>query len=46
MHELRFYRIRGQAFFEVFLYEAPEQQTQPPRNSDAGHRARIELLSG
>lgn len=36
MRELRFYRVGGQAVFEVFEYEAPEQQTHAPRNSDTG----------
>ena len=26
----------GQAIFEVFSYEAPDQRTEPPRNSDVG----------
>ena len=36
MRELRFYRCGGQAVFEVFQYEAPEQGTEVPRNSDVG----------
>jgi catechol 2,3-dioxygenase-like lactoylglutathione lyase family enzyme len=36
MRELRFYRVSGQAVFEVFQYEAPDQADQPPRNSDIG----------
>jgi len=34
--ELRFYRVGDQAVFEVFQYEAPDQRTQVPRNSDIG----------
>lgn len=36
MRRLRFYRLGGQAIFEVFEYEAPDQVTRPPRNSDIG----------
>ncbi len=36
MRELRFYRIAGQAVLEVFQYDAPEQGTEVPRNSDVG----------
>lgn len=36
MRELRFYRLGGQAVFEVFRYEAAGQVTAPPRNSDVG----------
>jgi len=36
MEELRFYRLGGQAIFEVFQYAAPEQATTPPGNSDVG----------
>ena len=36
MRELRFYRLGGQAVFEVFAYEAPDKQTRMPRNSDDG----------
>lgn len=36
MRELRFYRCGGQAVFEVFQYEAPDQVDLPPRNSDIG----------
>lgn len=36
MRELRFYRLGGQAIFEVFQYEAEDQTTRPPRNSDIG----------
>jgi catechol 2,3-dioxygenase-like lactoylglutathione lyase family enzyme len=36
MEELRFYRLGGQAIFEVFQYAATEQAATPPRNSDVG----------
>jgi catechol 2,3-dioxygenase-like lactoylglutathione lyase family enzyme len=36
MRRLHFFRCGGQAIFEVFQYEAPEQQTVGPRNSDVG----------
>ncbi|NIH85243.1 VOC family protein [Amycolatopsis granulosa] len=36
MRRLHFYRLGGQAIFEVFQYEAPDQRTEPPRNSDIG----------
>ncbi len=36
MQELRFYRCGGQAIFEVFQYEAPDQNLTLPRNSDIG----------
>lgn len=36
MRRLHFYRLGGQAIFEVFEYEAPDQQTKPPLNSDIG----------
>lgn len=36
MRRLRFYRLGGQAVFEVFEYEADAQTTQLPRNSDIG----------
>jgi glyoxylase I family protein len=36
MRELRFYRLGGRAIFEVFRYEATDQATRPPRNSDIG----------
>jgi glyoxylase I family protein len=32
----RFFRCGGQTVFEVFAYTAPDQRTQPPRNSDVG----------
>ena len=36
MRELRFYRLGGQAIFEVFDYQAPDKREQLPRNSDVG----------
>jgi glyoxylase I family protein len=36
MRQLRFYRLGGQAIFEVFEYEAADQNAVPPRNSDIG----------
>ncbi len=36
MRRLHFYRLGGQAIFEVFEYEAPGQVSSPPRNSDVG----------
>jgi glyoxylase I family protein len=36
MRELRFFRCAGAAIFEVFQYEAPDQDTRAPRNSDIG----------
>lgn len=33
---LHFFRCGGQAVFEVFVYDAPDQRRQPPRNSDVG----------
>ena len=36
MRQLRFYRLGGQAIFEVFGYEAAGQSPTPPRNSDVG----------
>ena len=36
MRELRFYRCAGQAVFEVFKYQAPDQRDEQPRNSDIG----------
>lgn len=36
MRRLHFYRLGGRAIFEVFQYEAPDQATVPPRNSDVG----------
>lgn len=34
--ELRFFRCGGSPVFEVFQYAAPDQRTEPPRNSDIG----------
>ena len=36
MERLHFYRLGGQAIFEVFQYAAPVQGKTPPRNSDVG----------
>ena len=36
MKQLHFFRCGGQAIFEVFEYDAPDQATTPPRNSDPG----------
>ena len=36
MRRLHFYRLGGQAVFEVFEYEAPDQRADPPLNSDVG----------
>ena len=36
MRRLHFFRLGGQAVFEGFEYEAPDQQTQVPKNSDIG----------
>lgn len=36
MRQLHFYRLGGQAIFEVFEYTATEQVGTPPRNSDVG----------
>ena len=36
LKELRFYRCRFGPNFEVFEYEAPDQDREPPRNSDVG----------
>lgn len=36
MRQLHFFRCGGQAIFEVFEYEAPDQDATPPRNSDIG----------
>jgi len=33
MRELHFYRLGGQAVFEVFEWNAPEQNTQVPRTA-------------
>lgn len=34
--ELRFFRLGGQPTLEVFEYAAPDQRTDPPKNSDIG----------
>lgn len=36
MRENRFFRCGDQAVFEVFHYEAPDQRTTVPKNSDVG----------
>ena len=36
MRRNSFFRCGGRAIFEVFQYEAPDQHTEPPRNSDVG----------
>ena len=36
MERLHFYRLGGQAIFEVFQYAAPHRRPSPPRNSDVG----------
>ena len=36
MRELHFFRLGGQAIFEIFEYEAPDQVLNPPLNSDVG----------
>lgn len=36
MRQLHFFRCGGRAIFEVFQYEAPDQNTAQPRNSDIG----------
>ncbi|HEX4360828.1 MAG TPA: VOC family protein [Pseudonocardia sp.] len=36
MRRLHFFSLGGAAIFEVFEYEAREQATAPPRNSDIG----------
>lgn len=36
MQQLHFFRCAGQAVFEVFEYEAVDQSSAPPRNSDVG----------
>ena len=36
MTQLRFFRCGGQSVFEVFEYDAADQQLLPPRNSDVG----------
>ena len=42
MRQLHFFRLGGQAIFEVFEYEAPDQHAVLPRNSDhGGHHVAI-----
>ncbi|KRF34812.1 VOC family protein [Nocardioides sp. Soil805] len=36
MVENRWFRLSGETLFEVFHYSSPDQQAQPPRNSDVG----------
>jgi catechol 2,3-dioxygenase-like lactoylglutathione lyase family enzyme len=36
MEKLRFFRLGTGLNLEVFQYEAADQRTQPPRNSDVG----------
>lgn len=36
MKELHFYRLGGQAIFEIFEYSAPDQNVIQPKNSDIG----------
>lgn len=36
MRRLHFFRCGDQAIFEVFQYQAPDQDPRPPRNSDVG----------
>jgi glyoxylase I family protein len=36
MRRNEFFRLGDQVIFEVFCYEAPDQATTPPRNSDIG----------
>jgi catechol 2,3-dioxygenase-like lactoylglutathione lyase family enzyme len=36
MRQLHFFRCGGRAVFEVFQYEAPNQDPEQPRNSDIG----------
>ncbi|WP_321389069.1 VOC family protein [uncultured Desulfuromusa sp.] len=36
MKKLRFFRCKNGSNYEVFEYEAPEQKTSPPLNSDVG----------
>ena len=36
MRRLHFYRLQGQAVFDVFEYEAEGQRAEPPLNSDVG----------
>ena len=36
IEEIRFLRLAGGAVLELFAYSAPDQQRQPPANSDVG----------
>lgn len=36
MRRLHFFRLAGQAIFEIFEYDEPTQQTEVPLNSDVG----------
>lgn len=36
MERLHFFSVGGAAVLEVFQYSAPEQRSEPPRNSDVG----------
>jgi len=36
MRELRFFRCKTGPNFEIFQWESPDQNTQPPKNSDVG----------
>lgn len=36
MRRLRFFRCKNGSNFEIFEYEAPDQNTEQPRNSDIG----------
>ena len=36
IRDIRFYRLPGGLVVEVFAYDAPDQATHPPRNSDLG----------
>lgn len=36
MNKLKFLRCQNGSNFELFEYQAPEQATEPPRNSDVG----------
>lgn len=36
VEENRFFRCGDQAIFEVFKYQAPDQNARPPKNSDIG----------
>lgn len=42
MRQLHFFRLAGQAIFEVFEYDSPDQSPRIPRNSDhGGHHVAI-----